>query len=164
MAMIKAGTIMKKQTGFTLVELMIVVAIIGVLTAVGMVAYETFISKAERDRGCVMVLPEMARDQEIHKQAYGVYTTNFTQLNRITKASREWAATPADSSIHATLSIAAGSSGSINTSFMISCTPTKVDGSGFDGSGCGVLTYDNFGRKGGTADTANGKTVESCWR
>lgn len=154
---------MKKQTGFTLVELMIVVAILGVLTSVGILAYEGFVSKAERDRGCVMVLPEMARDLELHKQAYGVYTTDFDDLNRVARSSQEWAATPADSSLQHTFAIAAGSSGSINTSFTITCTPTKVVG-GFDGSGCGALTYDNFGRKGGTADTANGKTVESCWR
>ncbi|HEY9201799.1 MAG TPA: prepilin-type N-terminal cleavage/methylation domain-containing protein [Gammaproteobacteria bacterium] len=155
---------MKKQTGFTLVELMIVVAILGVLTSVGILAYEGFVSKAERDRGCVMVMPEMARDLELHKQAYGVYTTDFDELNRVARSSQEWAATPADDSLQHTFAIAAGSSGNISTSFTITCTPTKVDGSGFDGSGCGALTYDNFGRKGGTADTANGKTVDSCWR
>lgn len=155
---------MKKQTGFTLVELMIVVAILGVLTSVGILAYETLVSKGERGRGCVMIMPEMARDLELHKNAYGVYTTDFDELNRVTRSSQEWAATPADDSLKHTFSIAAGPSGSINTSFTITCTPTKVDGSGFDSNGCGALTYDNFGRKGGVADTANGKTLDSCWR
>ncbi|VAW58355.1 hypothetical protein MNBD_GAMMA11-3223 [hydrothermal vent metagenome] len=153
---------MNKQAGFTLIELMIVVAILGILSTVGMMSYGTYSSKGERDRGCVMILPEMARDLETYRQVNTSYTTSFTTLNSVLRTSKEWSATPTDSTLKHTYSIAAGSSGDISTSFKISCTPTEVGADGFDKTGCGVLTYDNFGRKGATKEAS--KTIDSCWR
>ncbi|VAW70851.1 hypothetical protein MNBD_GAMMA09-1205 [hydrothermal vent metagenome] len=154
---------MKNQKGFTLIELMIVVAIIGVLSSIGIMSYSTYSAKGERDRGCVMILPEMARDMETYRQVNGTFTTDFKELNKVLKTSKEWAATPTDKTLTHTYSIAAGASKSIISSFKISCTPTKVDAAKLDSTGCGVLTYDNFGRR-GVLKLASSKTVDSCWR
>jgi len=158
--------IMRKQSGFTLIELMIVVAVVGVLTAVAIISYENFTAKTERNIDCVQTLPEMARDQEKYKQINRVYADTFTKLNTVARVGVTWAATPADTTNTHTYTLATANS---NKTFLLTCTPTKVT-AGFDASDCGALTYDNFGRKGGVGASGNplkfssGKLVEICWR
>jgi len=159
---------MRKQSGFTLVELMIVVAIVGVLTAVAIISYENFTAKTERNIDCVQTLPEMARDQEKYRQINRVYANTFTLLNTVARVGVTWAATPTDSTNTHTYTLKTANSG---RTFLLTCTPTKVTGA-FDASDCAALTYDNFGRKGGNDGTArlysenfsSGKPVEVCWR
>ena len=159
---------MRKQSGFTLIELMIVVAIIGVLTAVATLAYENFTAKTDRDIDCVQVLPEMARDQEKYKQINRIYANTFAKLNTVARVGITWAAIPVDATNTHTYTLTTANS---DKTFLLTCTPTKTTG-GFDASDCGALTYDNFGRKGGNDGTArsfsesfsSGKAVEICWR
>jgi len=158
--------IMRKQTGFTLVELMIVVAIVGVLTAVAIISYENFTAKTERNIDCVQTLPEMARDQENYRKINRVYADTFTKLNTVARVGVTWAATPANSTNTHTYTLTTANS---DRTFLLTCTPTKAT-AGLDASDCGALTYDNFGRKGGVGASGDplafpgGKLVEICWR
>jgi len=105
-----------------------------------------------------MILPEMARDLELYKQVNGVYPDNFVQLNSVLKSSREWFTTPADSTLKRTYTLVPGNSG---LSFTLSCIP-EGGSNALDESGCGVLTYDNFGRKDVTS--VLNITKDACWR
>ena len=158
--------IMRKQSGFTLVELMIVVAIVGVLTAVAIISYENFTAKTERNIDCVQTLPAMARDQENYRNINRVYANTFAELNTVARVGVTWAATPANSTNTHTYTLTTANS---DRTFLLTCTPTKAT-AGLDASDCGALTYDNFGRKGGVGASGDplafpgGKLVEICWR
>ena len=66
---------MKNNTGFTLIELMIVVAIIGVIGAIAYPSYDEFMKKARRT-DAKAGLTKMASRQERFQQQNDTYTTN----------------------------------------------------------------------------------------
>ena len=64
---------MKKQQGFTLIELMIVVAIIGVLSAIAIPAYKDYVTKSEV-ASAVGTMKALITPLETHIQEKGVTT------------------------------------------------------------------------------------------
>ncbi len=62
----------KKQQGFTLIELMIVVAIIGVLSAVSIPAYKSYVTKTELASGAVTVR-NLLTNMDMYQQEKGTF-------------------------------------------------------------------------------------------
>ena len=77
---------MKKQQGFTLIELMIVVAIIGVLSAIAIPAYKDYVTKSEV-ASAVSTMKALITPLEAHIQENGSTTmAKFDDIGTIATA------------------------------------------------------------------------------
>ncbi|EOB3550470.1 prepilin-type N-terminal cleavage/methylation domain-containing protein [Vibrio vulnificus] len=72
----------KKQQGFTLIELMIVVAIIGVLSAIAVPAYKNYVTKSEV-ASAVASLKSVITPAELYYQENGSFPANDTELAKV---------------------------------------------------------------------------------
>lgn len=79
---------MNKQNGFTLIELMIVVAIIGVLSAIAFPSYQSYMKKSARADAKVG-LSKLADKQERFYLQNNTYTTSFTATGLNTSLTSE---------------------------------------------------------------------------
>ncbi|MCK5002401.1 MAG: type IV pilin protein [Gammaproteobacteria bacterium] len=69
---------MKKHNGFTLLELMIVVVIIGILSAIAYPSYSEYIKQARLEDAQTGLLVLASRQERFYRDTY---TTSFTDLN-----------------------------------------------------------------------------------
>lgn len=134
-----------KSRGFTLIELMITVAIVGILAAIAFPSYQNQILKSHRTDGKTKLL-EVAQRQERYYTDNNTYATNLTLLG--------YSSSPANSDNgYYSISAAAGSSG-IASSYVL--TATRL-GSQTSDMTCGNLTLSSTGVKGATG------TSTDCW-
>lgn len=69
-----------KQKGFTLVELMLVLVIIGILSSVAVPAYQKNVARSSRGDGMTSLLDIMRAQENFFANEF-TYTSNLTELN-----------------------------------------------------------------------------------
>lgn len=119
------------QKGFTLIELMIVVAIVAILAAIAYPSYQQYVIKGKRNAAQSLMLDIANREKQYLLDAR-TYTTTLSDLGITTL--------PIEVSPNYTIGIATGTA---PPSFTITATP--IGGQASDG---GALTLDDTGTKG----------------
>lgn len=135
----------RDSSGFTLIELMIVVAIIGILAAIAYPAYQDQVRKSKRSDGQVALLDMMAK-QERYYTDNNTYTATLTNLGYTVDADGNADSPEAD------YKLSAGTCASGTIAVCIELTATGQGDQVNDGS-CGTLTI----------NSRNVKSPAACW-
>jgi type IV pilus assembly protein PilE len=70
---------MKKNRGFTLIEMLIVMVVIGILAAIAIPSYQSQLRKGTR-ASAQALMADIANKQQFYLQSQRQYTTDYTQL------------------------------------------------------------------------------------
>jgi len=131
------------KQGFTLIELMIAVAIVGILSAIAYPSYTQYVTRGKRSEGRAALLDTAAKLERFYsdRSRYATANNTFPALTGFSTTTETG---------KYTLSIA--TSGTFQA-YTLTATPTFVD------PDCGNLTYTQAGTKGVTGT----ESVAECW-
>ncbi len=146
----------KQNSGFTLVELMIVVVIVAILAAVAMPAYNEHITRTRRSDAETALLDLAARMERYFAENNTYASATIASGN----AATDLLSTATSSASWYTISITAQTA----SAYTLQARPVGVQGT--RDTRCQSLTYNSLGQKG----VANGPagaptwTAAQCWR
>ena len=145
----------RSGSGFTLIELMIAVAIVALLTAVALPAYQEYLNKGRRAEGQA-ALQRAIQLQERNYTVNGTYTTNLLPLYGLTTGAVLSGEDPTTGRYTLTANNAVAACADPNLCITIQAVPVAP----WTDASCGTLTLDSRGVR-----TSNGaKPLAYCWR
>lgn len=141
---------MKNNKGFTLIELMIVVAIVAILAAIGYPSYQKSVLKSNRADGRVALQEAASRQERFYAEA-NTYSSDLTKL--VTNA--DGSSSPEG---HYTISVSLSCSRTVGGSTFYTCFDLTATAKGTQAKDteCATLTLAHTGKKGSTGGG-------TCW-
>ena len=137
---------MNKMKGFTLIELMIVVAIVAILAAIAIPSYQSYVLRSHRTIAVNALMDLASREARY-------YTTNNTYVASMLTLGYAADPMPVPTAANPYYNIAVSAANA--TSFTLTATPTGSQAN----DTCGNFTYTDLGVKGVSAGT-----VSDCWK
>lgn len=132
-----------KEKGFTLIEVMIVVAIAAILLAVALPNYRDYVLRGNRTQGQSLLVEAAARQERFYAQN-NAYVTDNSKKGSLN----------VNEGTYSDLYVLSVSSEANDGGYTLTATEQ------FGDPGCGNLTLNARGAKGETGT----KDVEECWR
>lgn len=146
-----AGPEMKsRHKGFTLIEILVVVAILGILASIALPAYQNSVLRSGRAEAKSELI-QVASEQERYFSNFNTYINDALPLNTPTVADRD---RTTQNALYI-ISVAACAGGALTNCFIATATPQGAQ----TGDVCTTLTITNTGVRGAT-----GGTVDECWQ
>lgn len=144
-----AAPMRTRQKGFTLLEMVVVVAVIGILLGIAIPSYQNYVIRSNRTEGQALLSDAAARQERYYSQNPGVgYTKDVAKLGMSSANS--------PNNLY-NLTIATPTS----TTYTLTATPIN---SQTRDKTCGKLTLNQLGERGAAGKTGNNSTVNDCWR
>lgn len=149
-----------RDKGFTLIELMIVVAIVAILAAVALPSYQEHVRKGKRADGKAFLMDLASRQERFYTQ-FSSYTPVVVAPSGCSGAACGLGLssnTSPDKFYTVTMSAAptgCSPTGTLCTGFSVTATP-----SGWPDGKCATLTYTHTAVKG----TSGPESADYCWR
>lgn len=140
---------LRRAGGFTLIELMITVAIVAIIAAVALPSYQGYVVRTQRSAAAAC-LTQMAQFME------RVYATNL-RYDQNNGAATALPATQCQNDIAARYTIALAG-GVAQRTFSVTATPLGAQAAA--DTGCATLALDQTGAK----SVSGADTVAHCWR
>lgn len=143
-----------KNKGFTLIEMMIVVAIVGILASIAYPSYQSYVERSRRS-DAISILLELAQAQERFMARCGHYASELggtadcddDKLGGATQSREEFYQ----------LSLVLADSGA--TSYTLKATPLNAQTSDTE---CAAMTLDHLGQR-GAKNNSGVDTPSECW-
>jgi type IV pilus assembly protein PilE len=141
----------KAYSGFTLIEVMIVVAIVGILAAIAYPSYQSYVRKGQRSEGKAKLM-EIMQAQERYNSQNQSYAINLGEGGLGFNAAAN-ASVSSETRLY-NISAQACAGQTIANCVLLTATPTRNDPE------CTTLTLDSRGTR-GSSGTA---TSQACWQ